>query len=871
MSKKDRKKQPEKKMPNIASIQNDILRMEPKKSETEIRTVLIENGNSDSRDKYRLRKRDEDRVISAVTIPGRLKIDNKGYALVKFDDGTIEKYEITDIILAIASLADSHINRFYLTTGAYLSAHKGFDIVTPDVNTGDEERRIDIDKMVTSLYDGHNTDKDESEDRRETGICSLYEDLIANDFIAAFYMWEQVKRICNLVEPTREIIPHITEAEKLAIEFTKQIDKSLERDKTSYSYVYQLISKKSSGAELVRQKYNPRPYTDDEVVRILTDLYSNDEIKEFIKLYGAYIIDRKGVMKQLINKRMFTEEELYSTIDKASAFICYADNGNKELLKCLGVSDLVSLYHMGKFDISQISRYVTLKELLMSNISKDSKMEILMSGKGNRVFGKTETAVIWELFEKDYFNVDEIKELESVRYLHVNTIIKNYYTEKKRKIAAELEIVSAISDEKIVEFFTPDIVARELRSGISDEQKDFYNKELRLLYEAAGRDIEQELVDFIMNGKDEDSVQEYLECMKLYNEGFLSVDTLRRIGIPESIVENDYVNDMKDSKLVEFFNGELLSQDALVELLDEDFDSRVFDLISAGMSAKAIKGFYSTLQLIELTKQTVDEDGTTIPAKLNYNQLAEIKDDIITGLDQNNRNNQTTLLDLYLSCELSYSELYDLVAAGVISKVEADEINDRFSLEKGVAALEETGISGQPLANLIKPMPNPVPGPRPNPSPAPKRIAMGFDSKYIVEFYQKMGAKSIIQIDGEQCPVFDGYVIIPVIDKKIGFLEGDDGRTYILPLKIILEQINNPRGQMDLIGNATSRNGFNRDKRFVRSTNHTKNWVENTVKKAAEISPVMTPADVREFKKDNSRLIDDVRKSYDYRKIHKII
>ena len=59
------------------------------------------------------------------------------------------------IILAIASLADSHINRFYLTTGAYLSAHKGFDIVTPDVNTGDEERRLDLDKMVTSLYDGH--------------------------------------------------------------------------------------------------------------------------------------------------------------------------------------------------------------------------------------------------------------------------------------------------------------------------------------------------------------------------------------------------------------------------------------------------------------------------------------------------------------------------------------------------------------------------------------------------------------------------------------------------------------------------------------------------------------------------------------------
>ena len=139
----------------------------------------------------------------------------------------------------------------------------------------------------------------------------------------------------------------------------------------------------------------------------------------------------------------------------------------------------------------------------------------------------------------------------------------------------------------------------------------------------------------------------------------------------------------------------------------------------------------------------------------------------------------------------------------------------------------------------------------------------------IYEFYSKIGAKSAIEIDGEECPVFDGYVIIPIIEKKIGFLEGDDGRTYILPLKIILEQINNPRGQMDLIGNATSRNDFNRDKRFVRSTNHTKNWVENTLKKAAEISTVMNDEDVKLFKRKNKELIEIVRMSYDIRKISK--
>ena len=311
MSKKDRKKQPDKKMPNIASIQNDILRMEQGKSGTEFRSIIIGDGDSRNyggRNGYRLHKNDEDRVISAVIIPGRIKIDNKGYAIVKFDDGTTGKYEITDIILALANIADSHINRYYLTTGAYLSVHMGFDLESPDYNTGDEDSRVDVDKMVVSLYDGYNTDKNESEDRREAGIRALYEDLVANDFTAAFYIWENVKRICNLVEPTREIIPHITEAEKLAIQFADQVDKAIERERSSYKYIYQLISKESNGVELVRQKYNPKPCTDDEAVRILTDLYSKDEIREFMKIYGAYIIDRKGVIKQLINKRMFTEE-----------------------------------------------------------------------------------------------------------------------------------------------------------------------------------------------------------------------------------------------------------------------------------------------------------------------------------------------------------------------------------------------------------------------------------------------------------------------------------------------------------------------------------------------------------------------------------
>ena len=649
--------------------------------------------------------------------------------------------------------------------------------------------------------------------------------------------------------------------------YSAAIDKAMGREKTSFKYIYQLTTRDAGGVDLLMHEYSPRPFVDDEVVTMMTDLYSRDEIREFMQAYGAYIIERKGVIKQLINKKYFTEEELHTLLNRASVFICYAEKGNKELLKYLNVNDLVSLYHMGKLELSLIPRYTTLEQLLTSKISKDSKMEILMSGNGERVFPKTETALIWELFEKDYFNHDEIKELESVRYLHVNTVIKNYFADKKRKIAAEFGVIPNITDEKIVEFFTPDIVVRELNNTLNGEQVEFYNKDLKELYAAAGRDLEQEVVDFIMAYKDETSIKEYISCLRLYNNGFLSVDKLKGINIPESIVVNDYISDKSDTKLIEFFNAELLSQDMVIDLLDEDFDERSFELIKKGMSARIIEGFYATSQLITFTSD-VNYAGIPVEPLLTLEQLAEIKNDIVTGLNKEERagDKTTTLLDLYLDGTIRYTDLYDMVDAGIISKEEADEIDDHFNLDQGVAALERVGVSGQPIDNLYRPEPIPGPKPTPRPSPSSKREAIGIESKYIYEFYSKMGAKSVIEIDGEECPVFDGYVIIPIVGKKIGFLEGDDGRTYILPLKIILEQINNPRGQMDLIGNATSRNDFNRDKRFVRSTNHTKNWVENTLKKAAEISSVMDENDVKLFKKKNASLIEEVKQSYDHRK-----
>ena len=130
-----------------------------------------------------------------------------------------------------------------------------------------------------------------------------------------------------------------------------------------------------------------------------------------------------------------------------------------------------------------------------------------------------------------------------------------------------------------------------------------------------------------------------------------------------------------------------------------------------------------------------------------------------------------------------------------------------------------------------------------------------------------MNVQQIKQIDPDQCPVFEGYTLIPVIEKKICFLEGLDGtRTYILPLKIVLEQIKNPKGSLDLIGNATSRNQFNNNKKYIESANHSLNWGRNVAIKMAKVSPVMTTDDAKAFIAQSTQILSKLEQSYKKRK-----
>jgi len=863
LGKKNQKNKVESKIGANNSNVGDILKVNAGKNNITLKNIeisVVNRGKTYSEEK-------EDEILRTIFIPGRMTVDNKKIATIKFDDGRKEKYRVNEIILSVAERAEMHIDRFYSTFAAYTALYIKKD-ETSEENIKNYEDYQEIDELINLLYDEHNENKDESDAERQFGILGLYDSLVANDFVTSVYLWNYLRNMARYLSNPEEIKDYIDNLQTIAKNCLFKIDDEELSTKLLHRYIHDAIDCNSEASELLRSEYRISKLNDDEVLYLIMHMLGKEGIKTYLMQYGVDLVERKNVVRQLIDKNMITEEEFQDAIGERQALVSYLTTGNKEFLKYICAEDLAFLYYDKKIDMKLLTKYSTLEKILLSELDKNVKFSILCSEGTTNIYGKSNSALIWELFEKDYFSCEEIKELERRKYINSDSIIVNYLKCHTRKIATELGVEPSISDEKILEFFTPDTIVQNLRHDLNGEKKEFLASNLRKIYSNAGKNYEQEIVNSIMQEKSNKENDKYLECIQLFKKGIISENALILANLPEEMIVNELLSSEDNEMIIRLFNNGLISQNTVVDLLGENFDEAAFELIKNGMSAKVIEGFYSARELIENTRTTTNEDGEEIPPKLSFEDLAEIKEDIQTGLK--------SLIDMYTSGELKYNELYRLAEVEVISEEEANQINERYNLSKDVEKLKLKGISGQPLENVFRPQQLPITSDnnnnkKPRQNYNTSKGSFGFDSKYIVEFYKKMGANDVIQIDADKCPIFEGYSIIPIIDKKIGFLEGADGRTYILPLKIILEQINNPGSQMDLIGIATSRNDFNGNKKYVRSTNHTKNWVENTIKKAVELSPIMTEKDAKNFKNDNIALVIAVRDSYERRRIQKSI
>lgn len=555
-------------------------------------------------------------------------------------------------------------------------------------------------------------------------------------------------------------------------------------------------------------------------------------------------------------ENFMTEEEIKKLLSKYESDLMTRENMVKILTKLKNVPKecLIKLYIDGKINTAVFHDNVTIKDILNSDIEENKILELLSDKKGRPIFHHDETAEIWKAFEEGRISYSAVMQMKKWNYISTEQIIELYDNSQKHKIAVEIGNQQRVSDEKILEFFTPDVVTKNLRKQLNDKTKTFYNFTLKSIYQKSGKDIEGVVANNLIEKYREDRQQLVKESFALYDNGFFSAKTIKRLEISENnIISHCEKMGNRPEMVIDFYNAGAISQDSLVEIYGDLFEQKALELIQLGMDATAIEGFYSTEELINMVRES----------QLSFENLAKIKSDIKTGLDKSSKNG-TGLVDLYLQGQLTYNELFGLADAGIITIDEANEINEKYDLAKKWEKLKKQGIFGsdiegeeqsQKLNKTSKAGDVPTSG------------VAGIDEQYIWAMYEALGATEYLSIDSNKCPVFKDYVVVPIMEKKVAYLEGKDGRTYIVPIKILLEQINNPNGKLDLIGNAESRNGFNSNKQYIRSVNHTKNWGSNVVMKATEIPGVsFTRDEAKKFLASNNSIIQDILNSYNKRK-----
>lgn len=594
------------------------------------------------------------------------------------------------------------------------------------------------------------------------------------------------------------------------------------------------------------------------IVNFILNNISQEQFISFIKYRGIEVMDKKEIIDAIIDSGKFFESK-------------------SEFYSCFEPADLVSML----FDDNQ-----PVDPILLSNIGEEVLLQAMVDEKGRPKFHSDKTERIWDLYEQGRFSLDGLKFMKKLKYISTEHIIELYNTRNNRKIAAELGDVQPLSDEKIMEYFDPGRVIREINKNPNKTCKTFFKETLPEIYEANGNNLRTLLVEAIKSKSKNDESTYANTIIKLYEDGYIDINALTYAELPEIKMEDLWRSHSGSvSELTSLFNNGLINQDFILDNFELD---QVVDMISNGMSARAISGgYYSTSELIDLIKPQVviDENDSektiTIPGKLKAEQLKDLKDEICIGVDENgtlsnNNDDSKSLLELYANDEVSLATLYELVQAGIINSDQFETIKDNYDIKGKWNQLKEQGIFGNPAGGLGNTLNTSNQSSQALPV-AQKTI--GIDDDRIWDLYVEMGATDYLEIDSEKCPVFKGYSLIPIFSKHnhlfnedIAYLESSDGRTYILPLKIVLEQINNPDGDLNLVGNAVGRNDFNSNKEHVRSVNHSRNWAWNMLMKTADLPIVKcTPKEARKIIINNMPIMEAVRKcneSYDYRKTH---
>lgn len=656
-------------------------------------------------------------------------------------------------------------------------------------------------------------------------------------------------------------------------ELIKQIDEIYFKmrnhvaEETFFELMYFLIREQKELCYGIKDAYRIEKFSDEDILNIIKEDIGQENFKTHCNLYLKALEKRCNLIKKLEEQNFITREEIKVNAPESMFYNIYKEKRQAYILKYCNPEDILKLY---KERDEKEKRYInsdtvlastTLQDILISRaLSKEEKLKFLTTKK--RYDKETATGLILGQYVSGYWTLEELRTLISFGYLSYAGILELYNYIGNRQILAELnEDISEddeytgrqIKDEKMIEIFSPEVVLNEnLKPCLAVEEIFFYEITLKRIYKKQGRDLEKDIITCINEQNKDDKHTRDITLIELYYQKVLSKENIQLAEISEeTFIEYYKLHKSNISILINFYNDGLISNFAVIEELEEDKEA-VLNLVQKGLDLGVLQGFCTTGEIIELIRQQ----------KINLSDLYKLKEDI--DLEE--------IRNLYMSSSLNYAELYILADNGAISKEDADEINEDFDLQEAVWKLQQRGIRGKKIGGQIES--SRETSQIINPTTKRKitdRIPRGLSPILKGELFDVLGG-TIDVIEFNEDHPFYGCVLIPVLDKKIGIIEGN-GRTCVVPLKIAIEYVENPGSEDDIFGNATRRNDVYLNKKYVSSINHVKNWGINLIKKVVERSSVLNPGDTKKIIQEaNQRivngkpLLEALQESYEDRK-----
>lgn len=452
----------------------------------------------------------------------------------------------------------------------------------------------------------------------------------------------------------------------------------------------------------------------------------------------------------------------------------------------------------------------------------------------------------WNYYMNGIFTVEQMEKCAEGGYLYIPEVCEEYIEKhrianykndeepKEKKFYDEVDFIFD-DDEKVYEFFTPKMVVSSLMSYRDEKVVDkFINQYIKEMYKEHGKDFSEEIYKALLDGMEEDKYstdKRIQNIIDMYTDSYIGIDQIKNHPLSDDELEELRKQGIENRLLVvDLYNNNFVNQDDLYERYEEE---EILGMINRGMNPNVLIGYYGTKEIINFVLSNKINNQSDLSMLRPGINIEDIKS--MYQAERSKNDDKSQVIN-----GLSYEDLNMLVTCRIITKEEADEIDQAYDYKAKVDKLIEQGLivgdkDGKKVAR--------------NEGDGYSTSGNSYGVGKIGELdkFKLLSALDEDSIELElKSDVLRNYSLIIMPNTRIAIMEPTEdgkGASYVMSIKLALEQISNSEnidGEeiVDPLKEYANRTGI-RSIPGMETVNHRENWGYNLKKKMEAIHPNM--------------------------------